>query len=321
MKNIYQRIHNKSENFKIKLLMRTSFAFMLLLIMIPGVIDAQTKKADIIAKGAKLQKLGGGYKFTEGPACDAKGNVYFSDQPNNTIIKWSTDGKLSVFSSNTGRANGLSFDKKGNLITCSDEKNELWSVAPDGKVTILLKEYNGKRLNAPNDIWIAPDEGIYFTDPFYKRSWWNYPMPEQDGEHVYYLAPDHSKLIRVTNDLITPNGIIGTPDGRFLYVADLGAKMTYRYKINPDGTLSGKKLFAEMGSDGMTIDNEGNIYLTGNGVTVFNPEGVQIAQIPVADERWVGNICFGGKDRHLLFITASTSVYGLKMKVKGVGSE
>lgn len=291
-----------------------------LLLLTPLVLKGQDQQSDIIAKGAKLEKLGDGYVFTEGPAADSKGNVYFTDQPNNQIIKWSTDGTFSVFLKDAGRTNGLCFDKKGNLIACSEEKNELWSISPDGKITVLLTKYNGKRFNAPNDIWIAPNGNIYFTDPLYKRKWWTWPMPEQDDECVYLVSPDYKTVTRLTNDLVRPNGIIGTPDGKKLYVSDLGAKITYSYTIASDGTLAGKKLFTEMGSDGMTIDNKGNVYLTGNGVTIFNPEGKQIAQIPNSD-KWTGNICFGGKKRDLLFITASTSVYGIKMNVRGVGSQ
>ncbi len=299
-----------------QLIIRIKLALMVLLVL-PILVSGKPKEKSIVAKNAKLQKLAGDFKFTEGPACDQKGNVYFTDQPNNRILRWSVDHKLSVFGENFGRANGMYFDKKGNLISCSDEKNELWFIAPGGKVTVLVKDFEGKRLNGPNDLWIAPNGGIYLTDPYYQRSWWDHQTPEQDGDHVYYLAPGTSKLIRVVSDLEKPNGIIGTPDGRYLYVADIKANKTWRYTINKDGTLFGKTLFAEQGSDGMTIDNKGNIYLTGKGVTVYNPEGALIERIPV-DEKWTANVCFGGKDRHLLFITASKSVYGLKMKVKGV---
>jgi gluconolactonase len=211
------------------------------------------------------------------------------------------------------------FDRQGNLISCADEKNELWSIRPDGKVTVLWKDYDGKRLNGPNDVWIRPGGGMYLTDPDYQRSWWQHDKRPQDGEHVYYLAPDGNtkKLVRVTDDLTQPNGITGTPNGRTLYVADIGAKKTYRYDIQPDGTLAGKKLFCEEGSDGMTIDNENNVYLTGKGVMVFDPTGKQIEHIQVPDEPWSANVCFGGKDRQTLFITASKGLYSIKMRVKG----
>jgi len=290
---------------------------MSMLFIVQDISFARTKKIVLLANGAKPEKLAGDFEFTEGPACDRKGNIFFTDQPTNRILKWSTENKLSVFGENFGRANGMYFDKNGNLITCSDEKNELWSISPEGKVTILVKNYNGKRLNGPNDLWIAPNGSIYLTDPFYKRTWWDHVTSEQDGECVYFLAPGTSNLLRVASDFQQPNGIIGTPDGKHLYVADIRAHKTWRYAINSDGMLSDKTLFAELGSDGMTIDNRGNVYLTGKGVTIFNSEGVQIANIPIP-ENSTSNVCFGGKDRHLLFITALKSVYGLKMKVKGV---
>ena len=282
-----------------------------------AITPANTAKADIIAPGAKVQKLSGGFKFTEGPAADAHGNVFFTDQPNNRILKWSIDGKLTTFHESPGRANGLYFDKKGNLLACADLDNELWSIDMQGNATVLVRDYNGKKLNGPNDLWEDPKGGIYFTDPFYKRSYWNRGPMEQDGQQVYYLSPDRKKLIRLTDDLVQPNGIIGTPDGKLLYIADIGDRKTYVYSTNADGTLSNKKLFCSMGSDGMTIDNEGNIYLTGRGVTVFNSAGEKIEHIPI-DAGWTANVCFGGPDRHTLFITAQTSLYSLRMRVKGV---
>ena len=290
---------------------------LLFLLLIHNVTIAQSNEGKLIARGAKPEKLAGDFSFTEGPACDAKGNIFFTDQPNNRIWKWSTDNKLSQFGESFGRANGMYFDKKGNLISCSDEKDELWSIAPDGKVTVLVKDFEGKKLNGPNDLWIAPNGGIYLTDPFYKRSWWDHQTSQQDGEHVYYLAPGATKLVRVVIDMKQPNGIIGTPDGKILYVSDIKDGKIWKYSIEKDGTLSGKTLFAGMGSDGMTIDNKGNIYLSGKGVTIFDPAGVKLTHIPIPED-WTANVCFGGNDRHLLFITASKSVYGIRMKVKGV---
>ena len=231
-------------------------------------------------------------------------------------MKWSVDNKLSTFLQPAGRTNGMYFDSQGNLIACADEKNELWSIAPDGKASVLWEDYEDKRLNGPNDVWIHPGGGIYLTDPFYKRPWWPHDKRPQNGEHVYYLAPDRQKLIRVTDDLTQPNGITGTPDGKTLYVADIGAKKNYSYDIQPDGKLAAKKLFCEEGSDGMTIDNENNLYLTGKGVMVFDPTGKQIEHIPVPDEPWTANVSFGGKDRQTLFITASKGLYSIKMRVK-----
>src|SRR5579862_5827790 len=213
----------------------------------------------ILAPGAKLQKLADGFIFTEGPAADAEGNIYFTDQPNDRIMIWSKDGKLSTFMQPCGRSNGLCFDGQGNLIACADEKNELWSIDVKTKqVTVLIKDYGGKLLNGPNDVWVRPDGGLYITDPWYKRDYWKHETQEQDGHHVYFLSADHKTLKRVTSDLTQPNGIIGTPDGKTLYVSDIDAGKTYSYTINEDGSLSDKKLFCKAGSDGMTIDDEGN---------------------------------------------------------------
>jgi gluconolactonase len=274
----------------------------------------------IIAPGATLQKLAGGFMFTEGPACDADGNIFFTDQPNDRIMKWSTDGKLSTFLKPCGRSNGLCFDAQGNLWACADEKNELWEIDPAGKATVVVKDYQGKLLNGPNDVWIRPDGGLYITDPYYQRSYWH-RGPKELPETVYYLSPDRQTLTRVIDDFKQPNGIIGTPDGQTLYVADIGANKTYAYDIQTDGTLKNKRLFCNLGSDGMTIDSAGNVYLTGaSGVTVFDMTGQQIEKIKIA-QPWTGNICFGGADRHTLFITASTAIYGLQMSVHGVGSQ
>ncbi len=271
----------------------------------------------LIAQGASLEKLADGFVFTEGPAVDAAGNVFFTDQPNDRILEWSVDNKLSTFMQPAGRANGMFFDGKGNLIACADENNQLWSVDRSGKVTVLVRDYQGKLLNGPNDVWVRPDEGIYFTDPWYKRPYWKRGPMEQDGQHVYYLSPDRQRLTRVIDDMKQPNGIIGTPDGKILYVSDIGARKTYAYDVNADGTLSNKRLFCEMGSDGMTVDNEGNVYLTGRGVTVFAPSGRQIEHITV-DEPWTGNVCFGGRNRQTLFITASKGLYAVRMTVRGI---
>ena len=302
------------------------------LLSLLGFARALAAESQIIAPGATLQKLAAGFAFTEGPACDREGNVFFTDQPNDRILKWSVEGKLSTFMQPCGRANGLCFDHDGCLWACADEKNELWRIDSAGQATVVVKDYQGKLLNGPNDVWVMPKQtafrsgsffevpgGLYFTDPYYQRPYWKRGPKELD-ECVYYLAPDNKTLTRVINDMKQPNGIIGTPDGQFLYVSDIGAGKTCRYRIQPDRSLAEKKLFCELGSDGMTIDSAGNIYLTGKGVSVFDAAGKKIEHIEVA-EAWTGNVCFGGKDRQTLFITASKGIYGLQMAVHGVGSQ
>lgn len=282
-------------------------------------LHGSAAERSIIAPGASVQKLAGGFVFTEGPACDAHGNIFFTDQPNDRIMEWSAAGQLSTFLQPCGRANGLCFDRHGYLWACADETNALWRISPDRQVTVAVTGFEDKLLNGPNDVWVRPDGGVYFTDPYYRRDYWKRGPKEMD-ECVYFLSPDRKTLKRVISDFKQPNGIIGTPDGKILYVADIGNNKSFRYAIQDDGALTEKRLFCKLGSDGMTIDSEGNVYLTGKGVSVFNPEGTQIEHIPI-NEAWTGNICFGGRDRHLLFITASKSIYGLQMRVKGVGSQ
>ncbi|WP_236648788.1 SMP-30/gluconolactonase/LRE family protein [Spirosoma sp. 209] len=276
----------------------------------------QTEASSIVAPNATLQKLSSQFKFTEGPAVNQAGVVYFTDQPNDKIWTYNPDGTFSLFMDKTGRSNGMYFDRQGNLITCADEKNELWSIGPDKKVTVLLADFNGHRFNGPNDLWIDPKGGIYFTDPYYQRDYWERKKPELDGEKVYYLPKGARQAILVDSDLKQPNGIIGTPDGKVLYVADIRDNKTYRYDIQADGMLKNRQLYVSQGSDGMTLDNKGNLYLTGKGVTVYGPDRSKLMTIPVP-AGWVGNICFAGKNNDMLFITASESVYTLQMQVRG----
>ncbi|MBT9190191.1 SMP-30/gluconolactonase/LRE family protein [Zobellia russellii] len=279
----------------------------------------QNLSKNIIAKDAKLTLVSDEYKFTEGPAVDKNGDIYFTDQPNDRIVKWdAATNTVSDYMKPSGRANGLYFDHDGNLLAAADEKNELWSIAPDKKVTVLIDDYEEKKLNGPNDLWVDLNGGIYFTDPFYKRSWWKHTEPEQSARRVYYLPKGNSVPRIVADDNFEqPNGIIGSPDGKTLYVSDNGAKKTYSYTIEANGNLTNKKLFTDMGSDGMTLDNQGNVYLTGDGVTVFNSKGEQIEHIDVP-ESWTANVTFGGPEQKTLFITAMDSAYTLEMNVNGV---
>jgi gluconolactonase len=284
-----------------------------------SVFTAATLAAQVpLAPGAELKLVADGYKFTEGPAADPQGDVYFTDQPNDRILKWSAaTGKVETFMQPCGRANGLYFDRDGKLIACADEKGELRRIDPKTKeFTVQLKDYDGKLFNGPNDVWVDPKGGMYFTDPFYKRDYWqNRPQPEQEKQRVYYL-PKGAKAPRVADDtLVQPNGIIGTPDGKQLYVADIGAKKTYIYKIQSDGGLADRKLFCEMGSDGMTLDAAGNLYLTGKGVTVFDKTGRKLGEIPVP-EGWTANVTIAGRAGRTLFITAMDSVYTLELDPK-----
>src|SRR5215208_2703562 len=203
-----------------------------------------------VAPDAKVEKLAGGFKFTEGPAPDADGNVYFTDQPNDKILIWTVAGKLETFMEGCGRSNGLCFDKDGNLWACADEKNELWKINVKTKEkTVVVKDHAGKLLNGPNDIWVRDDGSLFFSDPFYRRSYWKPGRQmEQDKQAVYFVSAD-GKLSRAdAGEIRQPNGVIGTPDGKTLYVADIGAGKTYQYDIEKDGALKYRKQFCAQGS-------------------------------------------------------------------------
>jgi gluconolactonase len=264
-----------------------------------------------------LKVISAQFKFTEGASVDKKGNVFFTDQPNDKIWKYGIDGKLSLYMDKSGRANGTYFDKKGNLIVCADENNQIWSIDKNKKIKVLFSDYEGKKVNGPNDIWLDAKGGIYFTDPYYQRDYWTRKSPEIQGQKVYYLPKGKKEAVIVTDDIIKPNGIVGTPDGKFLYVADMSANKTYRYTINADAKLTDRKLFLNQNSDGMTLDSNGNIYVTGKGVNIYKPTGEKIGHIDVPEE-WCGNVCFGGKDKNMLFITASKSLYVIPMNAKGI---
>lgn len=272
----------------------------------------------IVAEGGIQPRLvSHQFSFTEGASVDRSGNVFFTDQPNNRIWEYTVDGQLKLFMDSAGRSNGTYFDRDGRLVTCADEQEQLWSIGSDRSVRILLHDVAGKHLNGPNDLWIDARGGIYFTDPYYQRPYWTRTKPELDGEKVYYLKRGLGEPEVVEDRLKKPNGIVGTPDGEALFVSDIGDGKTYKYTIAGNGSLTGRQLFCLQGSDGMTLDERGNVYLTGDGVTVYDPAGKKIAHIPVP-EKWTANLCFGGRDRKTLFITASEGIYVLPMRVKGV---
>jgi gluconolactonase len=295
--------------------MKLKPAGVLLVALFLGANFPSVMAGGVVAPDARLQKLAGGFLFTEGPTCDKRGNLFFVDQPNDRILEWSADAKLSTFLQPSGRANGMYFDADGNLIACADEHNELWAIAPDKKVTVLIKDFQGNHLNGPNDVWIAPNGAMFITDPFYKRKWWDHSTMALTNEEVFYLSPDRKILKQVTDDLKKPNGITGSPDGKKLFVSDIRAEQTWSYDVQPDGTLTHKTLFCALGSDGMTIDAEGNVYLTGHGVTVFDKSGNQIDHIDVP-EKWSANVCIGGKNHKTLFITATESLYSIELRVR-----
>ncbi len=267
---------------------------------------------------AKVTLVADGFQFTEGPAVDTQGDVFFTDQPNDRIMKVDTNGAVSEFLKPAGRSNGMFFAPDGKLISCADEKNEMWEIASDKSHKVLFSNFEEKKLNGPNDVWIDSNSTMYFTDPYYQRKWWEHKTRPQNKQSVYRVDRDGANVTLVDDTLVQPNGIIGDSKRRLLYVADIGDTKTYQYTIANDGTLVDRKLFCKSGSDGMTIDSDGNLYLTGKkGVTVFNRDGKEI-QVIAVPENWTANVCLGGKDLKTLFITASDSLYSVRVKHAGL---
>ena len=291
--------------------LRNTIGSFILLFLAAAAWPSVGSAANLVAPGTKPVKLAGGFKFTEGPAVAANGDVYFTDIPNNRIHKWSVaDGKLSTFAEETKGANGLFFAEDGSLYACQGLAKRVAAYTADGSgSSSLAKRHDGKKFNKPNDLWIDGKGGVYFSDPNYGNT-----EHTQDGEHVYYIPPG-GEVIRVADGFKRPNGLVGTPDDSTLYIADIGDKKIYRYAIQSDGTLKDKKLFCESGSDGMTLDRQGNVYLTAGSVKVFDPKGGQIANLKFPESP--ANVVFGGKDRKTLYVTARTGFYSLEMAVSG----
>jgi gluconolactonase len=292
------------------------FLTFLLSFLVDCTLQAQLTEG-LIAKDAKPEKAGTGYVFTEGSSVAADGRVFFTDQPNDRIYVWDEKSGISLFKEGCERSNGTYFDRLGNLLACADLYNRVVKFTSEGEMIVLFdKGFEGRHLNGPNDLWQDKKAGIYFTDPYYRRDYWEVGHEQlQDLQAVYYLKPS-GELFRAIGDLGQPNGIVGTPDGKYLYVADIKGRTTWKYTIHPDGTLSNKTSFAPAGSDGMTLDSKGNVYLTFGRVLIYDKKGEKVGEIELPESP--SNLCFGGKDRKTLFITARTSVYTVRMRVRGI---
>ncbi len=300
----------------------------LVLLLIAFTVVSQSRD-DLIDPSEKPKLIADGFVFAEGPASDGDGNIYFTDIQTSRIYIWTENSELRLFREPSGRANGLRFDAGGNLLACEGASRRVTSTSPDGSITVLANQYQGKRLNSPNDLWVDPEGGIYFTDPRYSAKWiyiersefsehvpdTSFYAEEQEARGVYYLPPGGKPLRRVAENFMNPNGVIGTPDGRKLYVSDTEKKETYIFEILKDGSLSNRQVFIAEYSDGMTLDEMGNVYLTNGGIDIFTPQRKLITTIDLPAKS--SNVCFGGRDHKTLFITARNCVYTLRMKVSG----
>lgn len=282
---------------------------LLLVGLFGGIAAAQVDEPyELVAVDAVPRQIKDGFAFTEGPAADRGGNVYFTDIPNHKIYRWDArSNEISLYRSDFDEPNGLIFDADGRLVICEMGKRRLVREERDGQLTVLADRYDGKPINMPNDLWIDAEGGIYFSD-------FSGPQAGGEGLQLYYVAAD-GVVKRVTSDLRSPNGLIGTPDGKRLYVTDPGAGKTWYYEILGPGELGAKQLFVDRFTDGMALDEHNNVYFSGEDVTVYSPQGDRLAAIPFPEQS--ANLTFGGVDGTTLFVTGRTAVYTLEMTVAG----
>ena len=280
--------------------------------------------AEYLAAGAKIEKVFADGRFTEGPAIDKDGHLYFSDSPNDRIMRRSTDGVVSVFRAPCGRANGLDFDAQGRLVMCQSMGagggRRLARLEADGRETVLAETYEGKRFSAPNDLAIDPRGPIYFTDMPPLKS----ETPPELPAGVYRVdAP--GRVVRVIDNLARPNGLALSADRRLLYVSDRGTQKVHRYRVADDGSLTADGILYDFspdrGVDGMCLDTAGNMVAAAGqdattGLFVVSPAGKLIGHQPIGE--FATNVCFGGSDLRDLYLTAGKSVYHLRTTIPGL---
>lgn len=263
---------------------------------------------------APIEKLGGDFKFTEGPLwVAAKGELLFSDIPASRIVSFK-DGKVSTFRSPSNNSNGLTLDKRGRLIACEHGTRRVTRTEADGSVTVLAERHDGKRLNSPNDVVVGKDGAIYFTDPPYGVK----PGErELDFQGVYRISPDGKALTLLVKDFIKPNGLAFTPDEKVLYVNDTEGGHIRAFDIAADGALANGRIFAKVpGPDGMKVDSDGNVYCTSaKGVMVFDRSGKHLGTFVAAEQP--ANCAFGDADWKALYMTCRTGLYRVRLAVPG----
>jgi gluconolactonase len=290
----------------------------------------QTTGLDDVVETSTPERIATGFSFTEGPIWHPDGYLLFSDIPGNTIYKWTPDGKVEKFRSPSGHSNGLAFDKQGRLIACEHTNRRVSRTEPDGTIMTLVHQYEGKRLNSPNDVAVKSDGSIYFTDPPYGLEA-AYGIPgkqELAFQGLYRILPDGKTLELLVKDLYRPNGLAFSPDEKVLYVANtLGSQNVYAFDVQSDGTLANRRVFVNLYGylDGIKVDMKGNLYVASNSnsLLIYDSAGKHLWEIIIPER--ATNCAFGGNDNKTLFITARTSVYRVKLKVAGipifVGSE
>jgi gluconolactonase len=280
---------------------------------------------------AAVERLASGFRWAEGPVWFGDGGyLLLSDIPNNRIMRWLEDtGELSVFRSPSHYSNGHTRDRQGRLITCEHDTRRLTRTEYDGSITVLMDHFQGKPLNAPNDVVVKSDGSIWFTDPGYgiMFNYEGHKAPCELPAVVYRLDPTTQEAMVVVDDLVKPNGLCFSPDESLLYVVDSGStpRVIRLYDVLGGSRLANGRLFVDMSpgtSDGIRCDIDGNLWAAAggggegfDGVHIFAPNGDRIGQIMLPEK--CANICFGGLKRNRLFMAASQSLYALYVETQG----
>src|SRR5271154_4889128 len=274
---------------------------------------------NLIDLDAQLGVVATGFGFTEGPVWDEKGFLYVSDEKFNKLFRVYTDGRKEEVIA-LGDPDGNTYDRQHRLIDCASVLRAIIAVTPDGKYKILADHYDGKKLNSPNDVIVGPDGALYFTDP-------TLDLVAGEKQEIpfqgVYRLDDKGNVRLLTKDLTQPNGLAFSPDGRHFYIDDSEQRNIRVYDVAPDGTLSNGRIFGEEPGarhdgvpDGIKVDKSGNLFVTGpKGIWVWDANGNHLGTIAMPEQP--ANLTWGDKDYRTLYITATTSVYRLKLKTQG----
>lgn len=278
----------------------------------------------IVGESVAFEKLGTGFLFTEGPLWHARDKyLLFSDMPGDHMRKWTARDGVTTFRKPCAQSNGLAWDRQGRLLVCQHATSTLTRTEADGSSTVLASHHDGKELNSPNDVVVKSDGAVYFSDPTYGRAeYYGNPRPTQLAfRGVYRVSPD-GKLTLLADDFGQPNGLCFSLDEKRLFVNDTDRQHIRVFDVKADGSLANSRVWAETkgegpgAPDGMKVDTQGNVYSCGpGGIHVFDPQGTCLGVINVPE--YTANFCFGDDDFRSLFVTASTSLYRLRVKVPG----
>jgi gluconolactonase len=261
-----------------------------------------------------VEKVDAGFRFTEGPVWSREGFLLFSDVPNNQIRKLIPGERSIVFREDSHGANGNTYDAQGRLYTCESKTRRVVRLDKKGKMEVLAEKWEGKRLNAPNDIVVRKDGHVYFTDPAFGDQ---ADARELSFYGVYHITPKGVMSV-VAKPAGRPNGIAFSPNGRILYVANSDDRNVRAYDVDREGSISNERVAisnVEGVPDGIRVDEKGNIYVTAKGVAIYTPEGKPLHVIELSETP--ANCAFGDADFQTLYVTARTSIYRVRLNVKG----